>query len=520
MKLAYAAQMRDLDIAAIKTYGIPEIVLMENAGIGTVQAILESYGELDSRTVLIIAGQGNNGGDGLVIARHILQRGGLPFIFLLTDPEKLKGSAAVNLKIVKNLDIPIYPITNKTRIKSLRNFLPECDLIIDAIFGIGLKREVKDHFAQAIELINQTPVPVISVDIPSGLDSDTGIPKGICIKANLTVTYGLAKPGHFIGLGAEMSGALVVVDISIPPVVLEEAALQIEVLENHTVGCLIPDRPAASHKGTYGHLLVLAGSRGKTGAALLCALGALRSGAGLVTICTPGELNQIYETALAEAMTLPLTTSDQGYLAATDYDEINEDMATKQALVIGPGLGQEATTGQLVARLYREQQLPMVVDADGLNLLAHDPAQLTDPPEVRILTPHPGEMARLTGKTTPEIQANRLEVARNFATKHNVFLVLKGAHTIIAEPSGRAAINASGNPTLATGGSGDVLAGFIGSLLAQGYPPWEAACLGVYAHGIAADRLAKDKNIQAGLLASELADELPLVMAELSNNQQ
>ncbi|MCK4838235.1 MAG: NAD(P)H-hydrate dehydratase [Desulfobulbaceae bacterium] len=519
MKLAYAEQMRQLDNEAIKTYGIPETVLMENAGIGTVQAIMESYGALDGRTVLIAAGQGNNGGDGLVIARHILQRGGLPFIFLMGDPTKLKGAAAVNFKITQNLKIPIYTITSDEQLQSLQNFLPECDLIIDAIFGIGLKRAVKDHFAKTIELINQAPLPVISVDIPSGLDSDTGTPKGICIAATLTVTYGLAKPGHFTGLGPEMTGALVVVDISIPPIVIEEADLQVEVLENHSVSCSLPTRPNTSHKGTYGHLLVLAGSRGKTGAALLCARGALRSGAGLVTIATPIDLNHIYETALAEAMTLPLTTSGKGYVADIDYDELSKALETKEALVIGPGLGQEEATGQLVSRLYRKQKLPMVVDADALNLLAGDSGQLTKPPGIRILTPHPGEMARLTGKTTKEIQANRLEIARDFAVEHNIFIVLKGANTIIADPNGRAAINVTGNPALAIGGSGDVLSGFIGSMLAQGQPPWEAATLGVYAHGLAADRLTKGKDIEAGLLASELADELPTVISKLFNNK-
>jgi NAD(P)H-hydrate epimerase len=507
--------MRQLDSEATKTYGIPAIVLMENAGISTVQAIMETYGELVGRTVLIMAGQGNNGGDGLVIARQILQRGGLPFVFLLTDPKKIKGAAAVNLKIVENLNIPIYTLTNDERLQSLQNFLPECDLIIDAIFGIGLKRTVKDHFAKAIALINQSPVVVVSVDIPSGLDSDTGIPQGICIEADLTVTYGLAKPGHFTNIGRVVTGTLVVADISIPQIVIEEADLQIEVLENHAIRRLIPERSASSHKGTYGHLMVLAGSRGKTGAALLCARGALRSGVGLVTIATPNDLNQIFETALAEAMTFPLPTSGNGYADETDYEEIRTALTIRQALVIGPGLGRNEATGKLVSRLYRNQKLPMVVDADALNLLANDPSQLKNPPGIRILTPHPGEMARLTGKSTGEIQANRLTIAIDFAVKHNVFLVLKGSNTVIARPDGWAAINSTGNPALAAGGSGDVLAGFIGSLLAQGYYPWEAACLGVYTHGLAADRLTKDNDIQAGLLASELADELPAVMAEI-----
>jgi NAD(P)H-hydrate epimerase len=518
VKLAYAEQMRQLDNEAIETYGIPDIVLMENAGIGTVQAILEIYGELAGRTIMVVAGQGNNGGDGMVIARHILQRGGYPIVFLLADPKMVKGAAAVNLKILENLDIPLFTVTSEERLPSLENYLPECDLIIDAIFGIGLTRPVKGHLAGAIELINQSPVPVVSVDIASGLDSDRGVPRGVCIEAGLTVTYGLAKPGHFTGIGPEMTGTIVVVDISIPPQLRAEIDLQIEVLENRMVSCLIPERPAASHKGTFGHLAILAGSGGKTGAGLLCARGGLRSGVGLTTICAPNDLSTIFETAFAEAMTYPLPASGKGYATDKDYDVLSEMLKDKQALVIGPGLGNNEATGRLVAKLYRDQPLPMVVDADALNILANDPAQLKNAAGVRILTPHPGEMARLTGKSSREIQDDRLEIAREFAATHRVFLVLKGANTIVAEPDGRAAINPTGNPALATGGSGDVLAGFIGSLLAQGLSPWDAARLAVYAHGLAADRLTEDKKIQAGLLASELADELPAIISELYNS--
>jgi len=509
--------MRQLDNEAINTYGIPALVLMENAGIGTVQAIMEVYGELDGHTVMIVAGPGNNGGDGLVIARHIMQRGGLPFVFLLADPKKIKGAAAINLKIVENLNIPIYTVTSNERLQSFENFLPECDLIVDALLGIGLTRPIKGYLAEAIELINESAVPVVSVDIASGLDSDIGITKGVCIKAGLTVTYGLAKPGHFTGRGPEMTGALVVVDISIPPQVTDAIDLQIEVLENHSVSCLVPDRPLASHKGTYGHLLVLAGSKGKTGAAMLCARAALRSGTGLVTVCAPSDLSQIFESALAEAMTFPLPSSKEGYADVADYDLLNKALREKQALVIGPGLGLNEATGLLVTKLYREQQLPMIVDADALNFLAKDPSHLKGAAGVRILTPHPGEMARLTGKSSKDIQDNRLEIARNFAVKNQVILVLKGANTIIAHPDGRAAINSTGNPALAVGGSGDVLAGFIGSLLAQGLAPWDAARLAVYAHGLAADRLTEDNNIQSGLLASEIADELPAIISELLN---
>ncbi len=520
MKLAYAEQMRQLDESAIKTYGIPGIVLMENAGVGTVQAINENYGDLHGRTVAIIAGPGNNGGDGLVIGRHILQQGGFPVIFLLAGPKKIRGDAGINLKIIGNLDIPIYPLTTRKKLSSLQNFLPNCDLVIDAIFGTGLQRKVAGLFADAITLVNQALVPVISVDIPSGLDSDTGLPLGSCVEADLTVTYGLAKPGHFTGIGPEMCGRLGIVDIGLPPAALEEADLQTEVLEDHTVAEYLPERSTFSHKGTYGHLLVIGGSRGKTGAALLCARGALRSGCGLVTVGLPGDLDHIVPAALPEAMSLALSTSGQGYADIKDYQTISKTLAGKQAMVIGPGLGQAKPTGQLVARLYREELLPMVIDADGLNLLATSPEGLAEPPAPRILTPHPGEMARLTGKKNAEVQANRLAAAKELAVANGVYVVLKGAGTIIAGPDGRAAINSSGNPLLAAGGSGDVLAGMIGSLLAQGLPAWEACCLAVYTHGLAADHLAEDRNVQSGLLASEFADQLPTAFAELLNNEE
>jgi len=515
VKLAYAEQMRRLDNETIETCGIPDLVLMENAGIGAVQAIMEMYGELEGRTVMIAAGRGNNGGDGLVIARHVLQRGGMPFVFLLAEPEQITGAAAVNLKIVENLNIPLHPVTGKEELQGLENQLAQSDLIIDAIFGIGLTRPVNGYLAQVIEMINRAAAPMVSIDIASGLDSDRGVPRGISIKADLTVTCGLAKPGHFTGLGPEMTGTLVVVDIGIPPRIVEAGDLQIEVLENHSISGLAPERAPASHKGSYGHLAVLAGSRGKTGAALLCARAALRSGSGLVTICSPADLSAVFETALPEAMTLPLPSSDKGYATDRDSQLLTDFLADKQALVMGPGLGADEATGRLVAELYRELPLPMVIDADGLNLLADDPDRLKNGAGPRILTPHPGEMARLTGKSSREIQENRLEIAREFARTHQVFLVLKGAGTIIAAPDGRGAINSTGNPILASGGSGDVLAGFIGSLLAQGMNPWNAARLAVYAHGLAADRLSEELGMRTGLLASELADKLPAIISEL-----
>ncbi|MBU0481382.1 MAG: NAD(P)H-hydrate dehydratase [Proteobacteria bacterium] len=517
MKLAFAKEIQKLDRAAIKTYAIPGIVLMENAGVGTVQAIMESFGELAGRTIMILAGPGNNGGDGLVIARHVLQHGGTPIVFLLCDPKKVTGDAAVNLKIVQKLDILVYPITDMERLTTVGNCIPDSDLVIDAIFGTGLKREITGHFAGAVDLINTAECPVISIDMPTGLNSDTGIPLGPCVVADMTVTYGLAKPGQLTGDGPLYTGRLGIVDIGIPPAAVAEADLMIEALEDRTISPLIPARPARAHKGTFGHLLILAGSRGKTGAALLCARGALRSGVGLVTMAAPMDLNNIFESALAEAMTLPLPGSTDGFASDKDLQRICKNTADKQAMVIGPGLGQDKATGRLVTSLYRESELPLVVDADALNLLAIDRSLLANPPAPRILTPHPGEMARLSGKSTLNIQANRLSFAIDFAVSNQVYLVLKGPGTIIAAPDGHAAINSNGNQLLAAGGSGDVLAGVIGSFLAQGLAPWDAACLGIYIHGMAADHLAANDNILTGLLPTELADELPAVLTELAS---
>ncbi len=512
MKLATAEQMRSLDSMAINRYGIPSIVLMENAGRGTVEAICRHLGDPADRVVSIFVGPGNNGGDGLVIARHLHQRGAQARVYLLVAPEKLSGDAAVNLAIVNRLPVPVRSVTDAAALAEVEEQLAQSWAVVDAIFGTGLTREVGGHFAEAVKRLNRCTCPVVAVDVPSGLDSDSGQPLGFCVRAQLTATFGLAKPGLVLHQpGTHFVGQLVVVDIGIPPQAVEEAAIQTELLTGGEVGGWLPLRRSTAHKGTFGHLLVLAGSAGKTGAALLCANGALRAGTGLVSLAVPHDLNPIFETALAEAMTIPLANSN-GLLSASDFHAVEQALAGKQALALGPGLGTDPKTVALVHRLYHEARLPMVVDADAVNALATEPRLVANPPAPRILTPHPGEMARLTGLTTPEIQADRLRVAREFATSHRVFLVLKGAGTVVAAPDGEIAVNPTGNPGMAAGGVGDVLTGLIGGLLAQGLPPWRAACLGAYAHGLAGDRLLAGQAIQFGFLAGELAAELPATL--------
>ncbi len=516
MRLATAQQMRNLDAAACNDFGIAGSVLMENAGRATVEAIVRRWGEPTGRGFGILIGPGNNGGDGLVIARLLHERGGHPTVYLLVAPDKVKGDAAINLARVRQLPIPVLPVVDEEALVSAIAGLAAHFLLVDALFGTGLQRPVAGLFLAMIEAVNHCGRPVVAVDLPSGLNSDTGLVLGECVRADLTVTLGLAKPGLFLSPGRELAGAFEIVDIGIPAAAQDRFGPYLEALEAGTMGRLLPRRAATAHKGSCGHLLVVAGATGKTGAALLAARAGLRGGAGLVSMAVPTDLNLIFEIALAEAMTLPMPGSDAGCLSVVSLAAMRAALAGKQAVVLGPGLGIARETMELVVTLYRETALPMVVDADGLNCLVGQADLLGQAGAPRILTPHPGEMARLLGMSVTQVQADRLAIARDFARAHGVVLILKGAATVVAAPDGRVAVNASGNAGMAAAGMGDVLTGLVGALLAQGCGAWESACLGVFAHGLAADRLAV--HMRYGYLASEVADELPTVLTELAEH--
>lgn len=514
MQLATAEQMRLCDRLAMEHFGISGAVLMENAGLETVECMARRYGLFGGKVVSIFVGPGNNGGDGLVIARHLYQRGAKPQVLLLVPDEKLQGDASLKLKAVRELPIPLVPVLSEADLREVETELAKSDLVVDALFGTGLTREVCGHFAEAIRRINDFSCPVVAVDVPSGLNSDTGLPLGAAVRAELTCTYGLAKPGIVTEPGRTAAGTVEVIDIGIPPEAIAQAGVAMELLEGQGVAGWLPRRRAGDHKGTYGHLLLVAGSAGKTGAALLAAHGALRSGVGLVSLCVPAPLNPIFEAALPEAMTIPLPASTTAPLAA-DQPVVVEALLRKQAVVLGPGLGTASGTAQLVKYLYQQVALPMVVDADALNVLAAEPALLGSCVAPRILTPHPGEMARLLGVSTAAVQQNRWGSAHALAKEHGVWVVLKGSGTVIAAPNGALAINSTGNPGMAAGGMGDVLAGLIGGLLCQGLSPWQAACLGVYAHGLAGDLLAQQFGVPFGFLASELSAALPRAFRQL-----
>jgi len=512
MKLVTAEEMRSLDNAAIHTFGVPSLELMENAGRRTVEVMLERYGDPLGKTVTIFVGPGNNGGDGLVIARLLAARLARPIVFLLVSAGKLKGDSAKNHSRLLEFPCKIIEVTGEKNLHDAAGIIADSWAVVDSIFGTGLTRQVSGTYGTAIRIINESQCPVVSVDIPSGINSDNGETLGISVQADITVTFGQAKIGQVIHPGRKCTGVLQVVDIGIPEKAVTEADIRLELLEG-TVGRWLPARVPTGHKGSFGHLLIVAGSLGKTGAALLCGSGGLRSGAGLVTLCIPYELNTIIESGLWEAMTVPLKSPMQGILSIADYHVIKDTLHGKQALVVGPGIGTSAETAELMEKLYCEIDVPMLVDADGLNILAADTTLLRKAPGPRILTPHPGEMARLTGLTTSVIQNNRIQITREFATKHNVYVVLKGADTLVCDPQGNMAINPTGNAGMATGGMGDVLAGLIGGFLTQGLSPWQACCLGVYSHGLAGDRLAEETS--AGYLASELADQIPFILEDL-----
>jgi hydroxyethylthiazole kinase-like uncharacterized protein yjeF len=512
MKLVTSDQMRGLDTAAINNYKVPSLELMENAGRRTVEVMLDRYGDPLGKTVAIFVGPGNNGGDGLVIARLLAGRLARPVVFLLVPSDKLKGDSAHNYSRLLEFPIKIIEVKNEENLHGAPAILANCWTVVDGIFGTGITRDVSGIFAAAIRIINEASCPVVAVDIPSGINTDNGETLRICVQADITITFGQAKIGQVIHPGRDCTGLLEVVDIGIPEEAVAEADIRLELLESK-VGRWLPARVPTAHKGSFGHLLIVAGAMGKTGAALLCGSGALRSGAGLVTLCIPYELNHIIESGLWEAMTVPLQSAAQGILSIEDFLVINDTLQGKQAVVVGPGIGTATETAELIEKLYCEIEAPMLVDADGLNILAAETSLLKKAPGQRILTPHPGEMARLTGLSTSVILKNRFEITREFAMKHNVHVVLKGADTLVCHPKGNMAINPTGNGGMAAGGMGDVLAGLIGGFLVQGLSPWQACCLGVYSHGLAGDRLAEETS--AGYLASELADQIPFILENL-----
>ena len=514
MRLIRAEEMQAIDRQAIKEIGIPGVVLMENAGRAATDTFCRELSELCPGPVLVLAGKGNNGGDGYVMARLLAERGWQVQTLVLGSAEDIVGDAAVMLEVLQKLELPVSFACDARELRS--GFTAtEPVIIIDALLGTGLKSTVRGLYAEAIEIINNSGVTVIAVDIPSGVDGSTGRICGMAVQADLTVTFDHAKIGHGSDPGAGCAGMLDVVDIGIPLSGRPQLDSDVLLVDAADAAALLPERPADGHKGRFGHLLLLAGSTGKSGAAALAGNAAVRGGCGLVTVATPSTVHDILEVKLTEAMTCPLA-ADNGLISPQAQNQIAELLEGRQALAIGPGLGQSEGLKALLAWLLASAELPMVIDADGLNLLADQLGLLKQRSGAPvILTPHPGEMARLSGLSIDEIEADRYQVAVNFAAEHGVVLLLKGARTLVAAPDGRVRINGSGNDGLASGGSGDILTGLIGALLAQGVEPFTAAALAAWLHGRAAELVA-DGQGTAGMAASDLLCQLPVARRELN----
>ncbi len=513
MRLCTASEIMAADGYAIQQLGIPGVVLMENAGRACCARFVEHFGDRSASPVLVVAGKGNNGGDGYVMARVLAEQGWQVSTLVLAEEKAIGGDARVMLEILQRLNLPVEFVTDSSRLSSCFSaYAPT--IVIDAIFGTGLKSDVRGLQAEAIGLINASAAAVFAVDIPSGVDGSTGRVCGQAIRADLTVTFDHAKIGHGCQPGAAYAGCLAVVDIGIPLRGRPDFASQVQLVDSAVACRLVPERPAVGHKGKFGHLLIVAGSPGKTGAAALAGDSAVRSGCGLVTVATPLSVHDIIEVKLTEAMSIPLSDRD-GFLVGDAAAEIEELLQSRHALAFGPGLGQSEELVELVGQLIPALQSPAVIDADGLNLLARHLDVLKQRNDVPlVLTPHPGEMSRLCGLTVAEIEGNRYETARQFACEHGVVLLLKGARTVIAAPDGRVNINATGNDGLASGGSGDVLTGLIGGLLAQGLDGFAAATLGAWLHGRAAELIAISQGT-AGMAASDLLTQLPVAREEL-----
>jgi NAD(P)H-hydrate epimerase len=511
MIIVTTQQMQQMDKNTIETFGIPGRVLMENAGRGALEMLADHF-DLEGTRVAVVAGRGNNGGDGFVMGRYLMEMGVSVSFFLLSTRDRVQGDALSNMDLVLDLLAEhalsqFIEIPDKESLEAAADILQDHDLFVDAIFGTGLNSDVRGIYRDVIELINDSGKSVFSVDIPSGINADTGAVCGVAIQADATATFAFAKTGHILYPGNFHTGALEVIDIGIPGHIARAQSPDVFLPEPHDIADLIPTRDFNAHKGSFGHLLILAGSPGKTGAAALSANAAMRTGAGLVTLGVPEKLMPVLEPMVIEPMTTALAQTPSGGLDAPAVDDIITLLADKNALAIGPGLGTDPGTRELIQSILAIASVPMVIDADGLNCIAKNPDILDTVKAPVILTPHPGEMARLTGKTIEEIQQNRMATARNFATRHNVILVLKGAQTLVAGPDGTVFICPTGNPGMACAGMGDVLTGMITAFLAQNLSPESAALAGVYVHGLCGDLLAEDQVF--GFSASDMAANIP-----------
>ncbi len=517
MKMLTPQRMAQYDQYAINTWGIPSAVLMENAGRGAWRLMKEKGYLAGVSRVTVVCGRGNNGGDGFVIGRYALLDGFTVNVYLLCREQELQGDAALNMNLFRSLGGDIAEITDSS--ENPDRWFHGTHIIIDALFGTGLSRPVGGMEATMIEQMNRSGKPIIAMDIPSGIDGRTGAIMGTAAYATHTFTFAYPKPGHLLYPGAYHRGGLTVIDISIPSGLEEELGIDGYIVDGSLIREFLRPRYPWSHKGTYGHTAIVAGSTGKTGAAAMASLATLRIGAGLATLAIPASLNAVMEVKTTEVMTYPVEDEGTGRFPLSSLDDLTRFVADKTVVAIGPGLSQDQETMEMVRRLVTGIDKPFVIDADGINAFQGHLDLFKEVGERAVLTPHPGEFARITGISTGEINADRLEVGRRFVEEHGINLLLKGAPTILFAPDGTVCLNPTGNAALAKGGSGDILTGFISGLASQGYPLVQAAMIGAYLHGYMADRWV-DLNGDADLLATDLCVGIGQAIKELESGKE
>jgi hydroxyethylthiazole kinase-like uncharacterized protein yjeF len=514
MRILNAGQMREADRVTVEDVGITSLVLMENAGRQVVSAIEASYeDQLDGR-VAILCGRGNNGGDGFVVARTLLQRGVDVSVFVLGSVAEIRGDARVNLDILGRLGLTVVEVSDEQAWELHFSEIAQCTLIVDALMGTGLVSALKGMLETVVADINTSGLPIVSIDLPTGLDASSPHVPGACVDASMTVTLAAPKLPLVLPPGEAQAGDVVVADIGVPSEVIDGlAGPNVELMTREDLLILLEPRATEAHKGDFGRVLLVAGSRGKAGAASLAAMGAMRSGAGLVTVATPASCQSAVAALAPEFMTDALMDGLDGQVLGRAIERVLQ--YERDVIACGPGLGRGAGSREFVRALVDQAETPLVLDADALTVLADEPGRLMGREERDIIiTPHPGEMARLVGISADEVQANRIGVAADFATTHKVYVVLKGYRTVIATPDGHVFINPTGNPGMATGGTGDLLTGMIAAWLAQLLDA-EAACrVAVYLHGAAGD-LAAAQHGDVSLIASDLLTQIGPAIRQL-----
>lgn len=516
MKILTSSQMKEIDRKAIEEIGIIGPILMENAGLQIFRAMRERFPDIHKERIALLCGKGNNGGDGLVVARHLFNIGCQPHVFLLARKEEVGGDAGLNLTIAHKIGVRITEVPSAKEWEKHRADFFQSTLVVDAIFGTGLTKPAEGLYASVIGDINRSKAFIIAVDIPSGLSSDSYQIIGPCVKADLTVTLAAPKIAHIFPPAEESVGEFVVADISIPGFLFESEELKLELVEEQTLLPYFKSRKKDTHKGTYGHLFIISGSLGKTGAAVMAAKAALKMGAGLVTVGTPQSCLPVIARSMVELMTEPLPETPEKTLSSEALDRVLALLEGKDGLMIGPGISTHPSTAELVLSLVPEIKVPSVFDADALNILASRPELIKSLRQPAVLTPHPGEFARLVHLATKDVLESKLELVPQFAQEYGVYVVLKSYKTLIATPEGNIYVNPTGNPGMATAGAGDVLSGMIASMIIQEKSLLEAIIAAVYIHGLSGD-IGVERLGERALTAGNLITYLPAAMKRLSS---